>query len=67
MQYDAAKAQGIIQDEYWLTDDAPPLYTGEYDVDDLIYLQVLLTKNIAPELYENMCQMGFDEEYFRMR
>lgn len=67
IQYESAKKQGIIQDDYWLTDDAPPLYTGEYDVDDLIYLQVLLTKNIAPELYENMCQMGFDEEYFHMR
>ena len=66
-QYESAKAQGLIQDDYWLKADPPPLYTAEYGVDDLIYLQILLTKNIAPELYENMCQMGFDEKYFRMR
>ncbi len=66
-QYESAKAHGLIEDTYWLKDEAPPLYTGEHGMDDLIYLQVLLTKNIAPELYENMCQMGFDEKYFRMR
>lgn len=66
-QYETAKASGLIQDSFWLRDDVPPLYTAEHEVDDLIYLQVLLTKNIAPELYENMCQMGFDEKYFRLR
>jgi len=66
-QYELSKKQGLITDDYWLSDQPPPLYTGEHSVDDLIYLQMLLTKGICPELYEYLCEMGFDESYFRMR
>lgn len=66
-QYKLSKKQGLITDEYWLSDSPPPLYTGEYPIDDLIYLQMLLTKGICPELYAYLCEMGFDENYFRMR
>jgi radical SAM superfamily enzyme YgiQ (UPF0313 family) len=66
-QYDYAKEQGVIADEYWRTDAPPPPYTVEHDVDDLIYLQMLLTRGVAPEVYERMCEMGFDEKYFIMR
>ncbi len=66
-QYELSKKQGIITDDYWLSDDPPPLYTGEYSVDDLIYLQMLLIKGICPELYAYLCEMGFDENYFHMR
>ena len=65
--YELSKRQGLIHDDYWRSDQAPPLYTGEYDVDDLIQLQILLTKGICPEIYEQMCQMGLDENYFRLR
>ncbi len=65
--YELSKRQGLISDEYWLTDEAPPLYTGEYDIDGLIRLQMLLTKGVCPELYEQLCEMGFDEGYFRLR
>jgi radical SAM superfamily enzyme YgiQ (UPF0313 family) len=65
--YDLSRRQGLISDEYWLTDGAPPLYTGEYDVDGLIMLQMMLTRGICPELYEQLCEMGFDEGYFRLR
>ena len=66
-QYDRAKEAGLIGDDYWLGTDAPPPFTLEHDVDDLIYLQMLLTKGIAPELFEQMRAMGFDEKYFLMR
>jgi radical SAM superfamily enzyme YgiQ (UPF0313 family) len=65
--YELSKRQGLISDEYWLTDEAPPLYTGEYDIDGLIMLQMLLTEGVYPELYEQLCEMGFDEGYFRLR
>lgn len=65
--YERSKRQGLISDDYWLTDGVPPLYTGEYDVDGLIMLQLMLTKGINPELYEQLCEMGFDEGYFRLR
>jgi radical SAM superfamily enzyme YgiQ (UPF0313 family) len=66
-QYDRAKEAGLISDGYWLGGDAPPPYTLEHDVDDLIYLQMLLTRGIAPQVYEQLCAMGFDEKYFLMR
>ncbi|QGY38652.1 radical SAM protein [Pseudodesulfovibrio cashew] len=66
-QYSRAKELRLISDEYWLSDEAPPLYTAEHDVDDLIYMQMMLTKGIAPEVYAHMCEMGFDEKYFLMR
>ena len=65
--YEMSKGQGLINDDYWLTDAPPPLYTGEYDVDQLIALQMLLTRGIAPEVYEQMCAMGFDDGYFQLR
>lgn len=65
--YELSKRQGLVSDEYWLTDEAPPLYTGEYDIDGLIMLQMLLTKGVCPELYEQLCEMGFDEGYFHLR
>jgi len=65
--YELSKHQGLISDDYWLTDEAPPLYTGEYDIDGLIMLQMLLTKGVCPQLYEQLCEMGFDEAYFRLR
>jgi radical SAM superfamily enzyme YgiQ (UPF0313 family) len=66
-QYDRAKEAGLISDDYWLGTAPPPPYTLEHDVDDLIYLQMLLTRGIAPELFEQMRAMGFDEKYFLMR
>ena len=66
-QYERAKAAGLISDNYWLGDGPPPPYTVEQNVDDLIYLQIRLTKGIAPELYGRMVEMGFDEKYFLMR
>jgi radical SAM superfamily enzyme YgiQ (UPF0313 family) len=66
-QYDRAKAMGLISDNYWLGAGPPPPYTLERDIDDLIYLQIRLTKGIAPELYAHMLEMGFDEKYFLMR
>lgn len=66
-QYDHAKEVGLISDDYWISEENPPLYTAEHDVDDLIFLQMMLTKGIAPGLYEQMCEMGFDEKYFLMR
>ncbi len=65
--YDLSKHQGLISDEYWLSDDPPPLYTGEYCIDDLISLQMMLTKGICPEFYEQLCELGFDEGYFQLR
>jgi len=65
--YDLSKRQGLIDDAYWSTDGAPPLYTGEHDVDGLILLQMMLTQGVCPELYEHLCEMGFDEGYFRLR
>jgi radical SAM superfamily enzyme YgiQ (UPF0313 family) len=66
-QYEHAKELGLISDDYWLKDSPPPPYTADHDVDDLIYLQMRLTRGIAPELYERMVEMGFDEKYFLMR
>ena len=66
-QYERAKEMGLISDNYWLEDGPPPPYTVELSVDDLIYLQIRLTKGIAPELYGQMVEMGFDEKYFLMR
>lgn len=65
--YELSKRQGLITDDYWLGDGAPPLYTGEHEVDDLISLQMLLVRGINPEVYEHLCAMGFDEGYFRLR
>ena len=66
-QYESAKEMGLISDNYWLMDGPPPPYTVEREVDDLIYLQIRLTKGIAPELYAQMRELGFDEQYFLMR
>lgn len=65
--YEEAIRHGAISNGFWLSDNAPPLYTLEQDVDDLIALQIQLTKGISPELYEQMCALGFDDEYFRLR
>ena len=66
-QYDLSKNQGLISDDYWRSDGAPPLYTGEYEVDDLIQLQIRLARGVCPEVYEQMCAMGLDDNYFRLR
>ncbi len=65
--YELSKRQGLISDDFWLSDAPPPLYTGEHDIDDLIALQMMLTRGVCPELYEQLCDMGFDEGYFRLR
>jgi len=65
--YELSKCQGLITDDYWRTEGNPPLYTGERDVDDLIYLQMLLVRGVSPEMYDHLCAMGFDEGYFRLR
>lgn len=65
--YAQAKQLGLISDEYWLSDQAPPLFTGEHTPDDLIYLQMLLAQEVCPELLEHMRSLGFDENYFRLR
>ncbi len=66
-QYELSKRQGLISDDYWQSDAAPPLYTGEYDIDDLIQLQMRLARGVCPEIYEQMCAMGLDDNYFRLR
>ncbi|MGE4298494.1 MAG: radical SAM protein [Desulfovibrionaceae bacterium] len=67
VQYENARRQGIIGDEYWHSVDPPPVYTGEHDMDDLIYLQLRLAQGVSPEIYEHMRNMGLDENYFRLR
>ena len=66
-QYELSKMQGLITDDFWMSDEAPPLYTGEYDVDDLIQLQIRLARGVCPEVYEQMRAMGMDDDYFRLR
>lgn len=66
-QYELSKRQGLISDDYWRSDAPPPLYTGEYDVDDLIQLQIRLARGVCPEVYEQMRAMGLDDNYFRLR
>ncbi|MGE4554013.1 MAG: radical SAM protein [Desulfovibrionaceae bacterium] len=66
-QYELSKRQGLISDEYWRSDAPPPLYTGEYDVDDLVQLQIRLARGVCPEVYEQMRAMGLDDNYFRLR
>ena len=66
-QYELSKMQGLISDDFWMSDEAPPLYTGEYDVDDLIQLQIRLARGVCPEVYEQMRAMGMDDDYFRLR
>jgi radical SAM superfamily enzyme YgiQ (UPF0313 family) len=66
-QYALSKRQGLISDDYWRSDAAPPLYTGEYEVDDLIQLQIRLARGVCPEVYEEMRAMGLDDDYFRLR
>ncbi|WP_207262025.1 radical SAM protein [Desulfovibrio sp. Huiquan2017] len=66
-QYALSKRQGLISDDYWRSDAAPPLYTGEYDVDDLIQLQIRLARGVCPEVYEEMRALGLDDNYFRLR
>lgn len=65
--YESAKKQGLIEDSFWLSEKPPPLYTGEHTEDELIALQLLLTKGINPHLYEQLCEMGFDESFFHLR
>jgi radical SAM superfamily enzyme YgiQ (UPF0313 family) len=65
--YESAKKQELIDDNFWLSENPPPLYTGEHSEDELIALQMLLTKGINPDMYEQLCEMGFDENYFRLR
>lgn len=65
--YERAKRQGLITDDFWLTEAAPPLYTGERDTDDLIALQFQLTRGVCPEMVEQLRAMGFDESFFRLR
>lgn len=65
--YERAKDQGLLSDDFWLTDSPPPLYTGEHDLDDLIALQLQLTLGVCPEMFEHLCAMGFDESFFQLR
>lgn len=65
--YELSKRQGLLTDDYWISDAPPPLYTGENDIDGLISLQMMLTRGVCPELYEQLCDMGFDEGYFQLR
>jgi len=65
--YELSKRQGLLTDDYWLTDAPPPLYTGEHDIDGLISLQMMLTRGVSPELYGQLRDMGFDEGFFRLR
>ena len=65
--YERAKRQGLINDDFWLTDAPPPLYTGEHDLDALIALQFQLTQGVCPELFEQLRAMGFDEGFFQLR
>jgi radical SAM superfamily enzyme YgiQ (UPF0313 family) len=65
--YALARRQGVIDDDYWLGEAPPPLYTGEQSPDDLIYLQMLLAREVCPDMYGHMRAMGFDEKYFRLR
>lgn len=65
--YARAKRQGLIRDDFWLTDAPPPLYTGEHDIDDLIALQFQLTRGICPEMVAHLREMGFDEGFLRLR
>jgi len=65
--YERAKRQGLISDDFWLTESPPPLYTGEHDLDDLIALQFQLTTGVCPELAEHLREMGFDEGFLQLR
>ena len=55
--YERAKRQGLISDDFWLTESPPPLYTGEHSSDDLIALQFQLTKGLCPEMVEQLRAM----------
>lgn len=65
--YACAKGQGLITDDFWLTDAPPPLYTAEHDSDDLIALQLQLTIGVCPEMFEQLRAMGFNESFFQLR
>lgn len=65
--YERAKRQGLISDDFWLTESPPPLYTGEHGCDALIALQFQLTKGVCPEIVEQLRDMGFDEGFFALR
>jgi len=65
--YTLAQRQGIISDEYWISDLPPPLFTLEHSSDDLIYLQMQLAQEVCPEQYGQMRRFGMDENYFRQR
>lgn len=65
--YELGQSQGLINDDFWLTDRQAPFYTAEHDVEELIGLQFRLTKEIAPEMYQMLQSMGFNENYFKMR
>jgi hypothetical protein len=61
------QAAGAHQRRLLAVGRGAPLYTGEYDVDDLIQLQIRLIRGICPEVYEQMCAIGLDDDYFRLR
>lgn len=65
--YEQSKELGLIDDDFWLSDEPAPFYTADHSVNDLIELQFRLTKGVAPELYRMLNMMGMGENYLRMR
>ncbi|MBO8129715.1 MAG: B12-binding domain-containing radical SAM protein [Peptococcaceae bacterium] len=65
--YEFSKSQGLITDDFWLGNKQAPFYTGEHTVNELIALQLRLTRGVAPELYQMLRSIGLDENYLRMR
>lgn len=47
--YEIAKARGLLDDEYWLSDEPTPVFTVEHSFEELCMLQEVLTDYVSKD------------------
>ncbi len=62
--YDSAKAAGIMTDEYWMSDDPVPYYTGEYTYEELLKFEEKIMNHVS--LTKILTYQGFKNHFMKM-
>jgi radical SAM superfamily enzyme YgiQ (UPF0313 family) len=74
--YEIAKRKGIIDDDYWLTENNTPFYTAENSIETLLEFKETILNHIALDriftqagyaAQKNMIPLIFKDHYMRMK
>lgn len=60
--YEITKKNGMINDEYWLTDKPSPLFTVEHSEEELLYFKKILLNHISLDIFFTI--RGFIAQFF---